>query len=84
MKKLSAKQPNGKWWSYGRLETNKWGNEQVSFKRENLVKLLEDTEGEWINLSLFDDDRKDLPKQDSNANYETQKPYELEQDDIPF
>ena len=78
--KLSRKNENGKWWTYGQFETNQWGNLQASFKIENLEKAIELAKNDpkckgWINFSAFEDDK---PKQQTN-NY-TQ---ELS-DEVPF
>jgi hypothetical protein len=46
-----------KWWSYGNLKTNQYGNLQASFKIDNLRALLETAEQqgkEWVNLSCFE------------------------------
>lgn len=65
---LSAK-VNGKWWRFGKFETNKFGNLQAGFKvTPELVKLVIDNEGKWINFSAFE---------------EKPKPVELD-DEIPY
>ena len=80
-KKLSMKKADGKWWTYGSLKTNQWGNEQVSFKLSSLEELMSEAKAqnkEWVNLSLFDNDK---PKQDSY-----QKPNEyksVDNDTVP-
>jgi hypothetical protein len=87
-KNLSMKNKFGKWWTYGKLATNQYGNEQISFKLENLKKLVDDAETmgkAWVNLSLFEDDREKPEAKPAsgavasqvNTNYD-------ELDDIPF
>ena len=55
--KLSTKNKSGKWWTYGGIKTNQWGNNQASFKvsaLKELIELAESKNTEWVNLSLFD------------------------------
>jgi hypothetical protein len=50
---LSAKGPDGKWQTLGRLQVNKFGNWSVSFKRsDQLVETI--TGQEWTNLAVFE------------------------------
>lgn len=84
-KKLSRKNAQGKWWTYGNIKINQWGNEQASFKVSSLQELIQlaESEGkEWVNLSLFDDEQKD--KQQVGSAKNTQTTYEDLNDDIPF
>lgn len=63
--KVSAKRSDGKWWNFGRIKTNQYGNLSLSFKntpelREHVLQ-----GGEWLNFSLFEDKPKEgQPKQE--------------------
>ena len=67
-KNVSAKRKDtGKWWGFGNIRVNQWGNEQLSFKKTPEFKAFlracfEDDTTEWINFSLFDGDKKDKPE----------------------
>lgn len=53
--KLSCKNKNGKYWQYGTIKKNQFGNNQASFKVSALKELIELAgDKEWVNLSLFD------------------------------
>ena len=89
--KLSRKNENGKWWTYGQFETNQWGNLQASFKRENLEKAIEIAKNDpkckgWINFSAFEDDGK--KPNNNQASYSSggnnSSPVEGLDDSIPF
>ena len=62
--KLSRKNEGQKWWTWGSFRKNQWGNYQASFKVtpefKKLINSIED--GEYINFSAFDEDKKDAPK----------------------
>lgn len=54
---LSRKNEAGKYWTYGRIKKNQWGNSQASFKvsdLKELIRLAEKEGKEWVNLSLFE------------------------------
>ena len=65
---LSAKRENGKWWSYGRLEINKYGNWSIGMKvTDELIDMLNSKRGGYFNLSVFEDKPRthhDVAKQD--------------------
>jgi len=64
--KLSAKR-NGKWWNYGSFGLNKYDNYSASFKvTPELLELLKEKEGQWVNFSAFEDKPKEAPVDDSN------------------
>jgi hypothetical protein len=89
-KKLSMKKADGKWWTYGSLKTNQWGNEQVSFKLSTLEELVAELKAqnkEWGNLSLFDNDK--LKPNDGYQKHNEDKsngyqPQEDLDDNVPF
>jgi len=58
--KVSAKK-DGKWWSFGNLKKNQYGNWSIGLKvNEDLKNLIRSkNDGEWLNLSLFEDKPKD-------------------------
>lgn len=68
-KKVSAKRPDtGKWWTYGNFGTNQFGNQQFSLRvTPELEALIASKKGEWINFSLFDDD-KQTPHNEAKSN----------------
>jgi len=82
--KLSRKNKDGKWWTYGGIKKNQWDNLQASFKLSSLKELVELAEGEgkeWVNLSMFEDEAKgEAPRATPSDNYHTP---DL-QDEIPF
>ena len=88
--KLSRKNENGKWWTYGQFETNQWGNLQASFKIENLEKAIEIAKNDpkckgWINFSAFEDDSNRSGKPNSSKPQAGTSPYADElNDSIPF
>lgn len=86
-KKLSKKNNQGKWWTYGNIKVNQWGNEQASFKLDSLKELVADAEKEgkqWVNLSVFDDSKKQ-EKKPSQHNIDKGNGYQKELDDnVPF
>ncbi len=80
-KKVSAKNKNGKYWNYGFIKVNPWGNLQLSLKNTAELKQLLAEGGEWINFSLFDDDKSDVrPKKPMEH---TQAPPDFD-DESPF
>lgn len=57
--KVSAKRADtGKWWTFGNLKKNNYGNLQLSLKvSEDLKNLIRGKkDGEYVNFSLFEDD----------------------------
>lgn len=52
--KVSAKL-NGKWWTFGSVKTNQYGNLSLSFKNTQQLKDFVNNGGDWLNFSLFDD-----------------------------
>lgn len=83
--RLSMKNLQDKWWSYGSLKKNQYGNLQVSFKLTALIELAKvaETQGkEWVNLSCFEVDDKQKKHSVAKANAYV-KQEELS-DSIPF
>lgn len=58
--KVSRKNAEGKFWQYGNLKKNKFGNYSLGMRATaDFKKLVADTtEGEWINFNLFKDEGK--------------------------
>lgn len=84
--KLSRKKPDtGKWWTYGSLKNNQWGNLQASFKKSALQELIDTTEGDWINLSAFEDtgEKKEFKPVERKADT-LDRDIAFEDTDIPF
>lgn len=51
---------NGEWKEFGRIKENKWGNNQASFKIQDLKDLIaihERDSKEWVNLSLYENNQ---------------------------
>ena len=83
---LSRKNEAGKWWSYGSIRKNKWGNNQASFKvveLKNLIELAEKEGKEWVNLSLFEN-KGDGGKPTAPASNTAPKDDFNIDDEIPF
>lgn len=86
--KLSTKNSAGKWWQYGSIKTNQYGNQQVSFavsKLKELIELAESQNKTWVNLCMFEDngDKAQKPSQhtiDKGNAYQV----DLDEDSIPF
>lgn len=83
--KLSRKNKEGKWWSYGSVKVNQYGNQQASFKitsLEELIALSKEEGKEWVNLSMFEDKEKAISQHsiDKGNAYVSE---ELD-DEIPF
>lgn len=83
--KVSAKKPDGKWWTFGSLKTNQYGNLQLSFKNTDDFKAFVNGSGEWINFSLFEDKPKEEPitRKALDDIPEKHRPYSPS-DEIPF
>lgn len=65
---LSRKNKEGKWWTYGRVRYNKWGNLRASFKvssLKELVALAESEQAEWVDLSMFENKQDNAQQQHS-------------------
>lgn len=54
---VCKKKENGKWWSFGIVKENPWGNPELSMKvtkeLKELVASLE--EGKYLNFAMFED-----------------------------
>lgn len=57
--KVSAKR-NGKWWNFGSIKKNQYGNLQLSFKNTQELKEFVNKGGDWLNFSLFEDKPKEV------------------------
>lgn len=68
----SKRKDNGKWWGYGRIRTNQYGNPQLSFKKTpELMQIFNDApDGGYINFALFEEKPKEqeAPQQPDNDN----------------
>jgi len=84
--KLSTKNKNDKWWQFGGIKTNQWGNNQASFKvsaLKELIELAESKNTEWVNLSLFDNIAKPATAKPETNNQPNDSTPNLD-DEIPF
>ena len=84
--KLSTKNKNDKWWTYGSIKTSPKGYNQASFKvsaLQELIDLAKSQNKEWVNLSLFDN----VPKPADSHTVEKGNAYQPQpnlDDEIPF
>ena len=62
--KVSKKTGAGKWWSYGSIKKNQWGNYTLGMKMTpELRQLLNETQdGQWLNFSLFESKEAGYPQ----------------------
>lgn len=73
MYSVKKKNANGKFWSYGNVKRNQFGNLSLGFKvTPELKAIFNDTaDGQWVNFSLFEEERKptahDTAKQNGYA-----------------
>ncbi len=81
--KVSAKR-NGKFWTFGSLKKNQWGNWSIGLKvTPELKQYMADNDGRYINFSLFEqEEKREVP---AEAQEEIKKlNATVEQDFIPF
>jgi len=81
--KVSAKR-NGKWWTFGSIKKNQFGNLQLSFKNTPELKEFVANGGEWLNLSLFDTDEKKEIAPEAQQQLDKLKKSALDSEEIPF
>lgn len=79
--KVSAKRTDtGKWWTFGSVKKNTYGNLTLGLKvsedLKNLIRAKKD--GEYVNFSLFEDDEG----KDSNHNKAKRDGYAPQNDDL--
>lgn len=75
--KVSAKRANGKFWGFGNLKKNQYGNWSIGMKvTPELKELINSNDGKWVNFSLFEDDKKEPTKSPTAG--------AVLSDDIPF
>lgn len=74
--KISAKR-NNKWWNYGKIYKNKFGNMELSIRVTPELKELVNSK-EWLNFSLFEDNN--ISKTSNNPSIDMSS----KNDDIPF
>jgi hypothetical protein len=73
MYSVKKKNASGKFWSYGNVKRNQYGNLSLGFKvTPELKAIFNDAEdGQWVNFSLFEEEKKptahDIAKQDGYA-----------------
>lgn len=87
--KLSRKNAQKKWWSYGRFEKNQWGNYQASFKVDSLLEAIELAKQEpnykgYINFSGFEDDGSYVKKDSNTPPQGSAVTHQELDDEIPF
>lgn len=83
--KLSRKNAEKKWWVYGNMRENQWGNQQASFKvsaLKELITLAENEGSEWVNLSVFE--KKDTKDKDTTATFEAAGDSTEIDDSLPY
>lgn len=77
--KISAKRGE-KWWKFGSIKKNQWGNLQLSMKNTKELKELVNNGGEWLNFSLFENNGDKEPSKPSKQ----QAVNNEDDDEIPF
>lgn len=85
--KVSAKRPDtGKYWTYGNLKKNQWGNWSLGMKvTPELIKLLESKDGGYVNFSLFaDDEKREVPTEAKEGIKKLNTPVFDDSDTVPF
>ena len=87
--KLSMKNENGKWWTYGNYEKNQWGNFQASFKVENLEKAIDIAKNNpnykgYINFSAFEDNKDGNSSEKPSSSKPDYQEEELDDEIPPF
>ncbi len=85
--KVSAKLGQGKWWTFGTIKKNQWGNLQLSMKNTQQLKDFVNNGGEWLNFSLFEEDgqKEQTPHNQEKADaYQPQAALDDDSDLIPF
>jgi hypothetical protein len=82
--KISAKLAStGKFWQFGSIKTNQWGNLQLSMKNTQQLKDFVNNGGEWLNFSLFEEDKQTPHNQAKQNGYQPQAKPDLG-DEISF
>lgn len=71
-----SKKRGEKFWQFGTIKKNQWGNLQLSMKNTKELKELVNSGEEWLNFSLFENDGASKAPKPS-------KPYD-DNSDIPF
>jgi phage anti-repressor protein len=74
---MKKKNESGKWWTWGSIKVNKFGSFQASFKNTPEFRKMIEESGDWINLSVFENQRDEVKK-------EAPKQAPALSDDIPF
>lgn len=86
--KLSMKNAEGKWWSYGTFKKNQYDKLQASFKLsalEELVALAKSQGKEWVNLAAFENEKKvDAHNQAKGNGYAPEQSYADMDSEVPF
>lgn len=59
MKYKVSKKINDKWQTVGNIGPNKWGNLQLSIKNTPEFKAMVNSDAQWLNFSLFEDEQKE-------------------------
>ena len=80
--KVSAKR-NDKWWTFGAVKENQYGNLQLSMKNTPELKEHILQGGEWLNFSLFEDKPKEVAPE-TQAKIDALKNSAAEDSEIPF
>jgi hypothetical protein len=89
--RLSRKNEQGKWWTYGDFKLNKYNNYSASFKvsaLEELIAMAKKEGSAWVNLSAFQEEEKQQskPAHDYKTTPEVSGANTVDdfEDDIPF
>ena len=84
--KVSKKNAQGKWWSWGNVSKNQYGNHSLGFKVTPELKAIFNgtADGEWVNFSLFKDDGEYAEKPSNAASANNAPVEDISDDEIPF
>jgi hypothetical protein len=81
--KVSAKRSTGKWWTFGNLKKNQYGNWSIGIKvTDELKELVAANDGKYLNFSLFEEqEKRDVP---AEAKAGIAQLNSITDDEIPF
>lgn len=84
--KVSAKLAStSKWWQFGSIKKNQYGNLSLSFKNTQQLKDFVNNGGEWLNFALFEEEQKQTPHNQAKADgYQYTPALPDDSQDLPF
>ena len=84
--KVSAKRTTGKWWTFGSLKKNQFGNWSIGLRvTPELKDLIEANDGKYINFALFEDEgKREVPQEAQTGIKQLERTVSTLNDEIPF